>query len=90
MQGPGVSSGEIQLVVLKSFAEEQQILARLNRLVTVLSILAALLGMAIAAFIARTVTRPMESLVAGTRALATRETLPTQVRERGAERSPAS
>jgi len=78
------SGGSIQLVVFKSFAEEQQILAHLNRLVAALGILAALFGVGLAAFIARTVTRPLESLLAGTRALS-RGDFTHQVREGGAE-----
>jgi signal transduction histidine kinase len=84
LQASSPSGGAIQLIVFKSFAEEQQILAKLDRLVTVLGVLAALLGMAIAAFIARTVTRPMESLVAGTRALSCGD-FTHQVSEDGAE-----
>jgi signal transduction histidine kinase len=69
LQAATPSGGAVQVVVLKSFAEEQQILARLNRQIAVLGVLAALLGMAFAALISRTVTRPLESLIAGTRAL---------------------
>jgi signal transduction histidine kinase len=63
------ASGAIQLVVFKSFGEEEQILAKLNRMVIILGVLAALFGVALAASITRTVTRPLESLVAATRAL---------------------
>jgi signal transduction histidine kinase len=63
------SGGEVELVVFKSFAEEQQILEGLNRLVALLGVLATLLGIGMAVVITRTVTRPLESLVAGTRAL---------------------
>jgi signal transduction histidine kinase len=75
--------GAVQLVVLKSFAEEQQILSRLNRLIAVLGFLAALLGVAFAALISRTVTRPLESLVIGTRALS-RGDFTHEVSEEGA------
>jgi signal transduction histidine kinase len=82
---PGTASGgAIQLVVLKSFREEQQILARLNRLVAALGVMAALLGVGLAAFIARTVTKPLESLLAGTRALS-RGDFTHKVREEGVE-----
>jgi signal transduction histidine kinase len=74
----------IQLVVFKSFAEEEQILASLNRLVAVLGALAALLGVGLAAIIARTVTRPLQSLLAGTRALS-RGDFTLKVSEAGAE-----
>jgi len=69
LQANNPSSGAIQLAIFKSFAEERQILAKLNRTVTVLGLLAALFGVALAASMARTVTRPMESLLAATRAL---------------------
>jgi signal transduction histidine kinase len=78
------SAGTVQLVVLKSFEEEQQLLARLNRLVALLGVLAALFGAGLAVFIARTVTSPMESLAAGTRALS-RGDFTHQVSEAGAE-----
>jgi signal transduction histidine kinase len=84
LQAATPTGGAIQLVVFKSFSEEEQILARLNRLVTVLGVLAALLGVAMAAFIARSVTRPLESLVVGTRALS-RGDFTHKVREDGAE-----
>lgn len=84
LQAATPSGGGVQLIVFKSFAEERQILARLNRLVTVLGILAALVGVAMAAFITRNVTRPLESLVAGTRALS-RGDFTHKVREEGAE-----
>jgi signal transduction histidine kinase len=83
LQAATATSGAVQLVVLKSFAEEQQILTRLNRLVAGLGILAALLGMAFAALIAGTVTRPLESLVTGTRALS-RGDFTHKVHEEGA------
>jgi signal transduction histidine kinase len=83
LQAPTATDGAVQLVVLKSFAEEEQILTRLNRLIAALGILAALLGMAFAALISRTVTRPLESLVTGTRALS-RGDFTHQVREEGA------
>jgi signal transduction histidine kinase len=82
LQAKTASGGEVELVVFKSFAEEQQILAGLNRLVTALGILATLLGVAMAAFITGTVTRPLESLVAGTRALS-RGDFTHQVQEDG-------
>jgi signal transduction histidine kinase len=84
LQAQTAQGGAIQLVVFKSFQEEQEILARLNRLVAVLGLFAAMLGVALAAMIARTVTRPMESLVAGTRALS-RGDFTHEVREEGAE-----
>jgi len=84
LQAATQSGGAVQLVVLKSFAEEQQILTRLNRLITALGVLAGLLGVAMAAIISRTVTRSLESLVTGTRALS-RGDFTHQVREEGVE-----
>lgn len=88
LQAANSYGGGVELVVLKSFAEEQQILARLDRLVIALGLFATLAGIAIAAFVTRTVTRPLESLVAGTRALSRgdfqhiiREDGPAEVRE---------
>jgi signal transduction histidine kinase len=84
LQALNSSSGAIQLVVFKSFAEEQQILAHLNRLVAALGVLAAVFGVGLAVFISQTVTKPLESLLAGTRALS-RGDFTHQVREGGAE-----
>ncbi len=82
---PGTAAGgAIQLVVLKSFGEEEQILAKLNRMIIVLGILAALFGVGLAAAIARTVTRPLESLVAATRAISGGD-FSLGIREDGAE-----
>ena len=78
------ASGAIQLVVFKSFGEEEQILAKLNRMVIVLGVLAALFGVALAASITRTVTRPLESLVAATRALSGGD-FSLRIREDGAK-----
>ena len=84
LQAGTPAGGEVELIVFKSFAEEQQILAGLNRLVVLLGVLATLLGVAMAAVITRTLTRPLESLVAGTRALSGGD-FTHQVREDGPE-----
>ncbi|MGA2886525.1 MAG: HAMP domain-containing sensor histidine kinase [Terracidiphilus sp.] len=78
------TGGAVQLVVLKSFGEAQQILTKLNRMVIALGVVAALFGVALSASITRTVTRPMESLVAATRALSGGDFSP-KIREEGAE-----
>ncbi|MGA3370337.1 MAG: HAMP domain-containing sensor histidine kinase [Terracidiphilus sp.] len=78
------TGGAIHLVVFKSFGEKQQILARLNRMVIILGLLAALFGVALAVYITRTVTRPLESLVAATRALSGGD-FTQRIREQGAE-----
>jgi len=76
--------GAIQIVVFKSFEEEQQVLAQLNRVVAVLGMLGILFGVGLAAFIAQNVTRPLDSLVTGTRALS-RGDFTHKVNEEGAE-----
>ncbi|MGD0547577.1 MAG: HAMP domain-containing sensor histidine kinase [Terracidiphilus sp.] len=78
------TGGAIQLVVLKSFGEEQQILAKLNRMVIILGVLAAFFGVALAVSITRTVTRPLESLVAAARVLSGGD-FSHRIREEGAE-----
>lgn len=78
------AGGAIELVVVKSFVEERQILAGLNRMVILLVVLAALFGVGLAASIARTVTRPLESLVGATRALSGGD-FSLRIREEGAE-----
>jgi signal transduction histidine kinase len=78
------TSSNIQLVVFKSFGEEQQILAKLNRMVIILGVLAALFGVALAVSITRTVTRPLESLAAATRVLSGGN-FSHRIREKGAE-----
>jgi signal transduction histidine kinase len=84
LQADATNAGPIELVVFKSYAEENELLAQLNRLVAALGVLAVCLGLALAAFIARTVTRPLESLVGGTRALS-RGDFTYKVHEQGAE-----
>ncbi len=59
-----------QLVVLKSFAQATQLVTRVNRWVVTLVLLALLAGAAMLISISRTLTRPIEALVEGTRALA--------------------
>jgi signal transduction histidine kinase len=84
LQPETATGGAIQLVVLKSFGEEQLILAKLNRMVIILGMLAALFGVGLAASIARTFTRPLESLAAATRALSEGD-FSLRIREEGAE-----
>jgi signal transduction histidine kinase len=59
-----------QLVVLKSFAQATQLVNRVNRWVLTLVLLALLAGAGMLVSISRTLTRPIEALVEGTRALA--------------------
>jgi signal transduction histidine kinase len=59
-----------QLVVLKSFEQASILLARVNRWVLTLALLALLAGTGMLVSISRTLTRPIQTLVEGTRALA--------------------
>jgi signal transduction histidine kinase len=56
-------------VVLKSYDRASEYLGRVNRWVLALGVATLLLGLVLAVAISRTVTRPLETLVAGTRAL---------------------
>jgi signal transduction histidine kinase len=66
---PTPGQGRTQLVVLKSYDRASEYLRRVNRWVVALGIAALLIGLLLAAAISRAVTRPLEMLVAGTRAL---------------------
>jgi signal transduction histidine kinase len=59
-----------QLVVLKSFEQATQLVALVNRWVLTLMLLAMLAGAAMLVSISHTLTRPIESLVEGSRTLA--------------------
>jgi signal transduction histidine kinase len=59
-----------QLVVLKSFAQATQLESRVNRWVLTLVLIALLAGAGMLVSISRTLTRPIETLVEGARALA--------------------
>lgn len=59
-----------QLIVLKSFAQASVLTRRVNEWVLTLALLAVLAGTGMLISISRTLTRPIESLVEGTRALA--------------------
>jgi signal transduction histidine kinase len=63
-------SGEPRLVVLKSFEQATQLIHQVNRWVLTLGLLTLLVGTAMFISISRTLTRPLEVLVEGTRALA--------------------
>jgi signal transduction histidine kinase len=68
--GPEGSLQVPQLVVLKSFASATQLVDRVNRWVLTLALLALVAGTGMLVSISRTLTRPIETLVGGTRALA--------------------
>ena len=59
-----------QLVVLKSFAQATQLVNRVNRWVLTLVLIALLAGAGMLVSISHTLTRPIETLVEGARALA--------------------
>lgn len=64
------TAGGPQLVVLKSFAQATELVNRVNRWVIALVLLALLAGAVMLASISQTLTRPIQTLVEGTRALA--------------------
>ena len=67
---PAAGQAEVQLVVLKSYDRASEYLHRVNQWILALGLSALLIGLFLAAAVSRTVTRPLEALVAGTRALA--------------------
>src|ERR1700733_2106165 len=67
---PAAGQAKIQLLVLKSYDRASEYLRRVNRWISALRVATLLLGLVLAVAISRTVTRPLETLVAGTRALA--------------------
>jgi signal transduction histidine kinase len=73
-----------QIVVLKSFAEATQLVDKVNRWVLTLALLALVAGTGMLVSISRTLTRPIETLVGGTRALA-QGNFDYQLSEDGAE-----
>ncbi len=73
-----------QIVVLKSFASATQLVDRVNRWVLTLALLALVAGTGMLVSISRTLTRPIETLVGGTRALA-QGNFDYQLSEDGAE-----
>jgi len=67
----GTSVDEIpQLIVLKSFDQATRLIRKVNRWVLTLGLIALLAGTGMLIAISRTLTRPLETLVGGTRALA--------------------
>ena len=66
---PAAGQANIQIVVLKSYDRASEYLRRVTRWVLALGVATLLLGVLLAVAISRTVTRPLETLVAGTRAL---------------------
>ncbi len=66
---PAACNVKAELVVLKSYDRASQYLRRVNQWILILGLSTLLIGLALAAAISRTVTRPLEALVAGARAL---------------------
>ena len=65
--------GSTQLVVLKSYDRASLYLRQVNEWILILGACALCIGLMLAVAISRTVTRPVEDLVAGTRALGRRD-----------------
>jgi signal transduction histidine kinase len=63
-------SHSVHLTVLKSYRQQSAFLDRINNWITILGLVSALIGGALAVTIARRITRPLEVLTAGSRALA--------------------
>lgn len=59
----------VELLVLKSYDRASMYLRQVNQWIVTLGVCSLVLGLLLAAAISRTVTRPLEALVAGTRAL---------------------
>jgi signal transduction histidine kinase len=66
---PAAGQEKVQLVVLKSYDRASKYLRLVNNWVLALGLAALVIGVISAAAISRTVTRPLEMLVAGVRAL---------------------
>jgi signal transduction histidine kinase len=62
-------SPRVRLVVLKSYDEASRYLIRLDRLLIALGIFVLVIAAALATYISATITKPLEALVAGARAL---------------------
>lgn len=66
---PVAAQGKVQLVVLKSYDRASEYLRRVNSWIVALGLAALLIGLLLAIAIARTITRPLETLTAGAHAL---------------------
>lgn len=66
---PVAGNAQARLVVLKSYDRASMYLRRVNQWILTLGLSALLIGVLLAVAISRTVTRPLETLVAGARAL---------------------
>ena len=66
---PALSEVPVRLLVLKSFDQASIFAMRLNRLLLVLGLLVVIVATLLALYISRTITRPLDDLLAGARAL---------------------
>ena len=66
---PALSALPVRLFVLKSYDQASTFALQLNRLLIAIGALVLLLGTVLALYIAGTITRPLETLLAGARAL---------------------
>ena len=66
---PALSDLPVRLFVLKSYDQASTFALQLNRLLIAIGALVLLLGTVLALYIAGTITRPLETLLAGARAL---------------------
>ena len=65
----GTSQPRVQLVVLKSYDQASRYVTQLNQVLVTLGAILLLLSGAIAVYLSTTITRPLDRLVAGARAL---------------------
>ena len=79
---PAAGQAQVQLVVLKSWDRASEYLHRVNQWILALGLSALLIGLFLAAAVSRTVTRPLEALVAGTGACSGRFRLSPKRRRR--------
>ncbi len=66
---PTLSETPVRLLVLKSYDQASIFAMRLNRLLLVLGLLVVIVATLLALYISRTITRPLDDLLAGARAL---------------------
>jgi signal transduction histidine kinase len=65
----GTAEPRVQLVVLKSYDQASRYVTHLNQVLIVLGVILLLLSGALAVYLSMTITRPLDRLVAGARAL---------------------
>ena len=63
--------GQLQLIVLKSFGQVERATREMNRLVSIIGLLASIVGSALMLMLSGTVTRPLELLAKSVRAFGT-------------------